>query len=77
MTEEQLIRGVDLLLYGMGTVVVFLSILVALTSVMSRLITKYFPAAEAPMTPRIAGDSAPISALTLRILQAAVDLHRR
>ena len=76
MTEELMIRGVDLMLYGMGTVIVFLSLLVGLTSLMSRLITTYFPMTEAPGRQEAAASDTPVSALVLRILQAAVDRRR-
>jgi oxaloacetate decarboxylase (Na+ extruding) subunit gamma len=36
-------QGLELMLYGMGTVVVFLALLVLATSAMSRLINRYFP----------------------------------
>ncbi len=36
-------QGIELMLFGMGTVVVFLSLLVAATAAMSRLVTRYFP----------------------------------
>ena len=76
MPDDILIKGLDLLLYGMGTVIVFLSVLVALTSVMSRTIAQYFPEPESTATPEKLDSGAPVSALTLRILQAAVDRHR-
>lgn len=34
-------QGVELMLYGMGTVFVFLTILIVLTSVMSALLSRY------------------------------------
>ena len=76
MTEDLMIRGLDLLLYGMGTVVVFLTVLVGLTSLMSRMIVKYLPEAESAVTGEVGDNSAPVSRLTLRILQAAVDRRR-
>lgn len=39
-------QGLELLLYGMGTVVVFLTLLVLATSYMSRLVLRYFPEPE-------------------------------
>ena len=45
-------QGVELMLYGMGTVVVFLALLVASTTGMSRFITRFFPEPETPSVPR-------------------------
>ena len=42
-------QGVELMLYGMGTVVMFLALLVVATTLMSRCIIRYFPEPEAPV----------------------------
>lgn len=39
-------QGWELLLYGMGTVVVFLALLVVTTTLMSSVISRYFPEPE-------------------------------
>lgn len=39
-------QGVELMLYGMGTVVLFLALLVVVTTAMSRFIVRYFPEEE-------------------------------
>lgn len=41
-------QGVELMLFGMGTVVLFLALLVVMTTAMSRLVIRYFPESEAP-----------------------------
>ena len=41
-------QGVELMLYGMGTVVVFLTVLIGATSFMSWLLGRYFPEPEIP-----------------------------
>ncbi len=48
MQQDLLSQGIELLVYGMGTVVVFLSLLVFATSAMSTIIERYFPEAPAP-----------------------------
>ena len=46
MQGDMISQGLELMLYGMGTVVVFLSLLVVSTYVMSHLIARYFPESE-------------------------------
>ena len=46
MQGDMLAQGWELLIYGMGTVVIFLALLVIATSIMSRLVTSYFPEPE-------------------------------
>ena len=68
------------MLYGMGTVVVFLALLVASTTGMSRLITRFFPEPETPSAPRPArpagqGTSADDPEL-IAVISAAIRRHR-
>ena len=46
MQGDMISQGLELMLYGMGTVVVFLSLLVVSTVAMSRLVARYFPESE-------------------------------
>ena len=39
-------QGTELMIYGMGTVVFFLALLVVVTTAMSRLVSRYFPEPE-------------------------------
>jgi oxaloacetate decarboxylase (Na+ extruding) subunit gamma len=48
MTDDIVAQGLELMLYGMGTVVIFLALLVLITTVMSRVVTRYFPEPLAP-----------------------------
>ena len=72
-------RGLDLMLFGMGTVFVFLTVLIFATTAMSAVISKWFPEkvveAAAPRK-RAASSVAAIAPATLNILQAAIDKHR-
>ena len=43
MQQDIVGQGVELMLYGMGTVVVFLAALVVATTAMSRVVTRFFP----------------------------------
>ena len=66
-------QGLELMLYGMGTVVVFLSLLVLTTILMSTLIQRFAPPpAPADNTPASAGPDASIVAA----ISAAIHQHR-
>ena len=46
MQGDIIAQGVELMLYGMGTVVVFLALLVVVTTLMSSFIARYLPEDE-------------------------------
>ena len=75
MTEDIISQGLELMLFGMGTVVVFLTLLVMCTSVMSALVTRYAPAPEAggadATVPPASAD-----ATLLAVISAAIHKHR-
>ena len=78
MQETIMQQGVDLMLFGMGTVFVFLTVLVIATTIMSSVISRFFPEPEAPAVPQPA--MAPAAGVNdpklLAIIKAAVDQHR-
>lgn len=79
MQDSLFSQGFTLLTYGMGTVFVFLIILIMVTYLVSGLITRYFPEPEpAPALKRTAPQQARsgVDAKTLKIIQAAVEQHR-
>lgn len=69
-------QGVDLMIFGMGTVFVFLISLVLVISLMSRIINKFFIDPSEPMT---AGTGKPnqLDPVIKKIIQNAIDQHRR
>lgn len=79
MQESLLSQGLDLMVYGMGTVFVFLAVLIVVTTTMSKLVVRFFPEAPAPVK---VGNSAsrPISSdvdsRTLKVIRAAIQQHR-
>ena len=77
MQGDIVAQGVELMLYGMGTVVVFLSLLVVITTLMSAIVRRYFaepePVAVGPVVP--AGDSTP-DAEVVAAVAAAIHQHR-
>lgn len=80
MPEQDLIQqGNNLMLFGMGTVFVFLSLLVLCTSLMSSLINRFFPEAEKPLkqsakTGKRKSDEP--DADVLKAIQLAIGKHR-
>lgn len=73
MTGELFNDGLMLMLVGMGTVFAFLTLLVAATSLMSRLVGRFatVPAAATPV------DSGVDPAAEVAAVAAAVEHHRR
>ncbi len=69
------------MLFGMGTVFTFLTILIFATAGMSKVILRWFPEKiiEPPVAKKKAksASGASIAPVTLKILQAAVDHHRK
>lgn len=76
MNQEIMEQGFDLMLYGMGTVVVFLTLLVLATSIMSR-VASLFPEAVPPLPEKPAGTSAsgPEDRIK-RVIALAIEQHR-
>ena len=76
-------QGLDLMLYGMGTVFVFLTILVFATALMSRIVnalskTEVDPSELNPMLTPVLGDSnAAPSAQVLEAIKLALKEHRQ
>jgi oxaloacetate decarboxylase gamma subunit len=73
-------QGIELMVYGMGTVVVFLALLVVATNTMSWLVTRYFPEPESAVaTPvqKAAGAPPPDDdPQLLAAISAAIHRHR-
>jgi oxaloacetate decarboxylase gamma subunit len=78
MQESLIQQGVDLMLYGMGTVVAFLAILVVATLGMSWFIRRFFPEADVPVTAATNLDVDPglPDARLLAVIKAAIEQHR-
>ena len=76
-------QGLELMLFGMGTVLVFLTLLVIAISFMSRIIGRFFPEVETPIN-RGAGlakqPAAPGLAVEdanlIAVISAAIHRHR-
>lgn len=70
-------QGFSLMLYGMGVVFTFLTLLIFATTGMSKAIQRWFPQVEEPAKPvRKKTAKTAVSPLTLKIIQAAIEQHR-
>lgn len=79
MQESLFAQGVDLMLYGMGTVFVFLVLLIAITTLISKVVQRLFPEAlPIAKTGKIPSPQIPavVDAQTIRVIKAALDQHR-
>lgn len=66
------------MLYGMGSVLVFLTLLVIATVMMSAVMQRFFPDPEipAPLADDLATTAPGVSQKTLAAIKAALDQHR-
>jgi oxaloacetate decarboxylase gamma subunit len=70
-------QGLDLMLYGMGTVFTFLTVLVGLTGFMSRTVMKISP--EEAVETEVSSHqihSPIVDNKIVKVIQAAIDQHR-
>lgn len=85
MQDSLFQQGIDLMIFGMGTVFLFLTLLVVSVVLMSTVMTKYFAESPAPVlqqthnspadkTSRL--NSGSVDPHTLRIIQDAIHQHR-
>lgn len=82
-----LAQGLELMVYGMGTVVSFLALLVIATRLMSGMIRRYFPGIEPPagamsgaqraLHPAVSSPTEGPDPRVLAAVVAAVHLHRK
>ncbi len=81
MQSSLVTQGFDLLIFGMGTVFVFLALLVVGITVMSGLIGKFFPEAEpetaaVPNRVSLPRNQGPVEPRILSAIQEAIYQHR-
>jgi oxaloacetate decarboxylase gamma subunit len=79
MDASLISQGLDLMLYGMGTVFIFLTLLVGLTALMSRSVMRFSreepAAAEVSSINHQIHDSV-VDKRIVKVIQAAIDQHR-
>ncbi len=73
MDQDLVSQGIELTLFGMGTVVVFLTLLVFVTSGMSAFVGRYFPT---PPPPAVPVNRPGPDARVLAVISAAIHQHR-
>jgi oxaloacetate decarboxylase gamma subunit len=70
-------QGLDLMLYGMGTVFTFLTLLVGLTALMSRSVMRFSKEESAEPEVNIHQiHSTLVDKKIVKVIQAAIDQHR-
>lgn len=77
-TDQLLTDALTLMGLGMGTVFVFLTLLVYATALMSSLVTRFVPAARPAAVPPAAAPepAAPAAAEVTAVIAAAIHAHR-
>lgn len=76
MQSTLLQQGLDLMLYGMGTVFVFLTLLVISVTIMSRVILRFFAAETEQTQKSIALPTSSIDPVLIDVIQDAIHQHR-
>ncbi len=81
MQESIMAQGFDLLLYGMGSVYVFLTLLVFATRAMSWCMNRFFPELTRPVLQpsarsQVSSTTQPVEPKVLRAIQEAIHQHR-
>ena len=74
MDSQLISQGLDLMLYGMGTVFIFLTVLVAITTFMSTTVNKIAP--EQVEDSKIKAPQAQVETRIVKAIQAAINQHR-
>ena len=67
-------QGFDLMLFGMGTVFVFLFLLVGMTVCMSKMVNHWFP--EEKDFVEIVAEQPPVDPHIASVIQVAIDRYR-
>lgn len=78
MDSTLITQGLDLMLYGMGTVFAFLTLLVGITTLMSVVVNKLVVEVEVlPGAPVLHSTQAEVEPRIIKVIQAAIDQHRK
>jgi len=81
--DDIFMQGVELMVFGVSAVAIFLTLLVLVTSLTSRFMSRFFPeqgeppVAAAPATPAALPAARPGQAELLAVITAAIHQHRK
>ena len=76
MEATLIAQGTDLMLYGMGTVFTFLTLLVGITSLMSSVVNRLAPEETEVVSGSTAAVQGSVEPRIVKAIQAALDQHR-
>lgn len=76
MQQDIMQQGVELMLFGMGSVFVFLTVLVIATTIMSSFVQRFLPEAPEPQPAAPRATANVTDPKLLAVIKAAVDQHR-
>lgn len=77
MGQALLEQGLELMIYGMGTVFVFLTVLVIVTTIMSKIVQRFFPDPIVATSPTAKPAPAATNNQQLHaVITAAIHRHR-
>ncbi len=76
MQQDIMQQGVDLMLFGMGSVFVFLTVLVIATTIMSSFVQRFLPETPEPQPAAPRATTNVTDPKLLAVIKAAVDQHR-
>lgn len=74
--SDLLLQGTELMLFGMGSVFIFLTLLVFSTVLMSRLVIRFVPEPEPEPTPSTIGTAPTADSRLLAVLSQAVKEYK-
>ncbi len=81
MQDTLIDQGINLMLFGMGTVFIFLTILVFATNLMSKIVNRLVPQVEPILTPTPLNTAATephsVSPLIVSAIRQAISTHRQ
>lgn len=76
MQDSLIQQGVELMLFGMGTVFVFLALLIVCTTVMSSLVQRFFPVKPLAVMPATKQHAGTNDDQLIAVISAAIHKYR-
>lgn len=76
MQNHLMQQGVELMLYGMGTVFVFLALLIVVTTIMSSLVQRFVKPEPVAVPPTVLKDSGASDEQLIAVISTAIHKYR-